>query len=128
MDGLLPFPAHDLSAAAQMIFLLAAGHVLMDFPLQGEFLAQGKSRRHLVQLNDPSRPPSMWITCMTAHCLLHAAAVWIITGCVLLGCVEFVLHAIIDTLRCEGLTTFNRDQFLHLACKIGYVGIAPLVS
>lgn len=128
MEGLLPFPAHDWATAAQVLFLLVAGHALMDFPLQGEFLAQCKSRRYLEQRADPARPPSIWIVCMVSHCALHAAAVWIITGCVILGCVEFLLHAIIDTVKCEGFTSFNQDQLLHLACKIGYVGIAAFMA
>jgi hypothetical protein len=128
MEGLLPFPSSDWATAAQILFLLAAGHALMDFPLQGEFLAHCKSRRHLMQLGDPALPPSSWIVCMVFHCLLHGAAVWVVTGCVLLACIEFVLHALIDILKAEGFTSFNQDQCLHLACKVAYVTIAPFID
>jgi hypothetical protein len=127
MDGLLPFPAHDWATAAQIFFLLAIGHALMDFPLQGEFLASCKNRQFLIQRADPARPPSIWIICMTSHCLLHAAAVWFITGCVVLACIEFVLHFLIDVAKCEGLTSFNQDQFLHFGCKVAYVAVAAFV-
>ena len=124
MEGLLPFPAHDWASAAQVFFLLAIGHALMDYPLQGEFLASCKNRQFLLQRADPARPPSIWIVCMTCHCLLHAAAVWLITGCVVLACVEFVLHFVIDVAKCEGLTSFNQDQLLHFGCKVAYVAAA----
>lgn len=126
MDGLLPFPAHDWASAAQVFFLLAIGHALMDYPLQGEFLASCKNRHFLIQRADPSRPPSIWIVCMACHCLLHAAAVWLITGCVVLACIEFVLHFLIDVAKCEGLTSFNQDQLLHFGCKVAYVAAAAL--
>ncbi|MFM2168585.1 MAG: hypothetical protein RIS79_2956 [Verrucomicrobiota bacterium] len=124
MHGLLPFPAHDWATAAQVFFLLCMGHALMDYPLQGEFLAQCKNRHYLVQRANPSRPPSIWIICMTSHCLLHAAAVWLITGCVILAGVEFVLHFVIDVAKCEGVTSFNQDQLLHFGCKAVYVAAA----
>jgi hypothetical protein len=124
MDGLLPFPAHDWATAVQIFFLLAIGHALMDYPLQGEFLASCKNRQFLIQRADPARPASIWIICMACHCLLHAAAVWFITGCVILACIEFVLHFIIDVVKCEGYTSFNQDQLLHFGCKVGYVAVA----
>lgn len=126
MDGLLPFPAHDFASAAQIFSLLVAGHFLMDFPLQGEFLAHCKNRRYLMQRADPARPPSIWMVCMAAHCLLHAVTVWLITGCLALGCIEFLLHSMIDILKCEGYTTFNQDQFLHFGCKVAYLAAAAL--
>ena len=80
MDGLLPFPAHDWASAAQVFFLLAIGHALMDYPLQGEFLASCKNRQFLLQRADPARPPSIWIVCMTCHCLLHAFLDQVLAG------------------------------------------------
>jgi hypothetical protein len=32
-----------------------------------------------------------------------------------------VLHAAIDHLKCEGRLSFHQDQWLHVACKLGYV-------
>lgn len=121
MFELVVFPPQTWLAALQALFALAIGHAVADFPLQGEYLAMGKNRRFLLRIQDPSRPVSIWFVCMTAHCLIHAGAVWIITGSSLLAFIEFVLHWCIDTAKCEGKTTFNVDQGLHIACKAAYV-------
>ena len=127
MSGLLPFPPHTSLEAIQVIFLLFAGHALMDYPLQGEFLSTCKNRHLLHKLQDPARPVEIWPWCMTAHCLLHAAMVWAITGCFITGLIELVLHWIIDFAKCENWTTLNQDQILHCICKILYVVAAMLV-
>lgn len=127
MSGLLPFPTHTWLDALQVIFLLCAGHALMDYPLQGEFLSSCKNRNLLRERNDPTRPVHIWPICMTAHSMLHAVAVWAITGCFILCLIEFVLHWIIDAAKCENWTTFTQDQLLHVICKIAYVIAAMLV-
>jgi hypothetical protein len=96
MSGLLPFPSETWLDAIQAIILLTAGHALMDYPLQGEFLSTCKNRHLLAERKDPTRPVSIWPICMTAHCLLHAVMVWAITGCFILCLVELVLHWVID--------------------------------
>jgi Protein of unknown function (DUF3307) len=121
MFDLVVFPPQTWSQGLQVLFALAIGHALADFPLQGDFLAMCKNRRYLIRLKDPNRPPSMWITCMAAHCLIHAGMVWAITGSAVLGAVEFVIHWALDTAKCEGRTDFSFDQVLHLSCKIVYV-------
>lgn len=85
-----------------------------------------KNRHLLYKLQDPARPVQIWPWCLTAHCLIHAAAVWAITGCFILGSVEFFLHWLIDFAKCENKTTFNQDQALHFICKIAYVVAAML--
>ena len=124
MFELVAFPPQTLLTALQALFALSIGHAIADFPLQGEFLATAKNRRFLIRLQDPCRPVSIWVACMTVHCLVHAGAVWIVTGSALLGLVEFVLHWGIDVAKCEGATSFNQDQILHILCKAGYVGVA----
>jgi hypothetical protein len=124
MSELVEFPPLDWLAALKALFALCIGHALADFPLQGEYLAIGKNRRFLIHLQDPSRPANIWFTCMLVHCLIHAGFVWLITGSSLLAAGELVIHWIIDVAKCEGKTTFNQDQLLHLFCKIVYVGVA----
>ncbi len=114
----------DWPAALKLLFALCIGHAVADFPLQGEYLATGKNRHFLIRMQDPSRPVNIWVVCMTAHCLIHAGAVWMITGSVALGAVELGVHWIIDVAKCEGKTTLNQDQLLHVACKAAYVGAA----
>lgn len=120
MSGLLDLPHHQLLAAFQAFFALSIGHALMDFPLQGEYIATGKNWRLLKKLADPARPPAIWIWCMTSHCFMHAGAVWAVTGSFLLGLTEFTLHWMIDVAKCSGRTTFHQDQILHYLCKAAY--------
>jgi hypothetical protein len=110
-------------SAFQLLLAFLIGHALCDFPLQGEYLANGKNWRFLKHLQDPSRPPQIWVACMSAHCLIHTGAVWIITGSPLIAVAEFVLHWCIDVAKCRGMTTFNQDQSLHVLCKVAYVGV-----
>jgi hypothetical protein len=124
MFDLLEFPPHTLLAALQVFFALAIGHAVADFPLQGEYLATGKNWRLLRRLQDPARPEQIWIACMAAHCLIHAGAVWLITGSSLLAVIELALHWSIDVAKCSGKTRFNLDQALHILCKVGYVAAA----
>ena len=111
--------------ALVFFWALLLGHGLADFPLQGEFLAVGKDRH-----DDLSRitggklwPDNIWLYCLTVHSLVHAAAVWVITGSVVLCLVEFVLHWLIDLAKNENLTGFYTDQALHILCKVIYAGL-----
>jgi len=98
------------------------GHVLADYPLQGEFIANGKNRNldHKKLFSEGTAPLFLWVHAMTAHCLIQAGFVWLITGSAVLAIVEFVVHWIIDFVRCEGWISFNVDQGLHFACKVIY--------
>ena len=121
MFDLVEFPPVTALDALLGFFALSIGHAIADFPLQGEFLAITKNRRLLLRLKDPARPPEMWIASMAAHCLIHAGMVWWITGSALFAAIELVIHWTLDVLKCEGRTTFNADQLMHLACKACYV-------
>ncbi len=125
---MLEFPCPTWLCAAQMFFALMIGHAVADFPLQGEYLAIGKNRRYLTRLKDPSRPPEIWIYCMGAHCLVHAGAVWIITGSSVLAAIELVLHWLLDQAKCEGRTSFGMDQWGHAACKAAYAAAGVLMA
>lgn len=113
----------DPWAAVQLLLAFLIGHALCDFPLQGEYLANGKNWRSLKRLQDPSRPPQIWVTCMAAHCLIHAGAIWFIIGSPLVAVAEFALHFCIDVAKCRGMTTLNQDQALHVLCKVVYVAV-----
>lgn len=125
---MLEFPCPTWLCAAQMLFALMIGHAVADYPLQGEFLAMCKNRRFLVRLKDPARPPELWLYCMAAHCLIHAGAVWVITGSVVLGAVELALHWALDQAKCEGKTTFAMDQWGHVLCKVSYVIVGIVLA
>lgn len=89
-------------------------HVLADFPLQGEYLARQKSRRLADTRSD-------WIVALTAHCVIHAGGVWLVSGSLALAALEFFLHGAIDLAKGEEKLGIAADQMLHLVCKVAYV-------
>ena len=109
---------NDLIAGFQIFFALLIAHALFDYPLQGDFLSKNKNRHYIDENNNVK---GLWIHCLTSHSILHAGSVCLITGSFIIGIMEFVLHWIIDFLKCEGITNFHTDQFLHVLCRILYV-------
>lgn len=100
-----------------LLFALCCGHALADFPLQGEFLAKAKNRHN--QFSE-TLVPGVWPHALTAHALIHAGTVWVITGSVWCGLFELVAHWWIDFAKCENWTGMHEDQTLHYICKVGY--------
>ncbi len=107
---------------AKILFAMLIGHALADYPLQGAFLARAKDRHSDsgALFGEQKAPKGLWIHALTAHSLVHAGVVWLITSSVLLALVELALHWLIDFAKCEGWTGFHIDQMLHGVCKIGY--------
>jgi hypothetical protein len=95
---------------AMLGMLLVVGHALADYPLQGEFLAEGKNRHTAIG-------KVFWPHALTAHALIHGGFVAVITGSAMLGAAETVIHWITDWLKCEGRISLNQDQAIHVACK-----------
>lgn len=113
----------NLAAAAVVLFALFIGHAIADFPLQGEFLAKAKNRNADLSglFGKIPVPPYLWAHALTAHSLVHAGAVWLVTGSVALALLEFVIHWFIDLGKCENRFSFTADQILHVVCKIIFV-------
>ena len=105
-------------AGLQVLFALIIAHVLFDYPLQGDFLAKFKNRHYK---GEGETTPLLWVHCLTAHSLMHAGAVWAITGSFMIGIAELVLHWIIDYIKCEVISNIHTDQLLHILCRVGYV-------
>lgn len=103
-----------------MFWWMMIGHAVCDYPLQGDFLARGKNWMHPI-------PGVPWLQCLVAHALIHAGAVFAITGRGDLAICEFVLHSLIDFAKCSELFGFNVDQMLHVACKITWALLASAV-
>ena len=99
-----------------LFFALLVFHALADFPLQGDYLARQKVR---VTADGPVE----WMVALCAHSLIHAGAVWLVTGSKLLGMTELVLHALIDSGRGNARFGLLADQALHILCKAAYVAI-----
>lgn len=100
----------------QLFALLVVAHALADYPLQGEFMARAKNRFRPV-------PGVPWYQAMAAHSLIHGGLVGVLTGSLLLGVLETVLHFVIDDLKCAHRISFNIDQLLHVACKLAWVAL-----
>ena len=89
-------------------------HALADFPFQSEYLARQKTRASASSRGD-------WIVALSAHGVIHAGGVWVVSGSLALAAVEFVLHCAIDIAKGAGKFSLVTDQLLHLGCKLAYV-------
>jgi len=100
-----------------ILILLIFGHALADYPLQGDFLARAKNRTAPI-------PGFPWWQALTAHAVIHAGVVYLITGSAGLAAAELVAHWITDDLKCRGKIGLNTDQAIHIICKIVWAVIA----
>lgn len=120
-----------MNEAMLLLFKFLIGHALADYPLQGDAIAKGKNRHNPPYGLPPGQKTCrVWWHYMTAHALIHAGAVLVITNNVWLALIEFVLHWFIDFAKCENWTNPHQDQTLHVLCKIAYVianttGVSP---
>ncbi len=102
-----------------LFFQLLIGHAVCDFVLQSDTMARAKDRHSDMAKGRSANFPS-WYYWMTAHALVHGGAVYLLTGNVIFGLIETVLHWSIDCAKCEKRINFHQDQALHIVCKIGY--------
>ena len=102
-----------------LFFQMIIGHAIADFVLQPDAMGFGKNRNNDAQKTKGAVFPH-WYYWMTSHALVHSGAVYIITGSIVLGLIELVLHWIIDFSKCEHWFNVHVDQSLHVACKIAY--------
>jgi hypothetical protein len=88
-------------------------HALADFPLQGDYIAKQKARKN-------ADNTSVWIVAISAHSVIHAGGVWLVSGSLAFFAAELILHFLIDLAKGEGKFGLVADQALHLACKVAY--------
>ena len=93
----------------QLLVTLVLFHFLLDFAIQGDFVAQNKGRKLL-----NGNPNPNWYIILTAHSAAHALPVWILTNSYLGLSIVFITHFLIDFTKCEGKLTFLQDQMLHI--------------
>ena len=65
-------------------------------------------------------PGELWRHALSAHGLIHAGGVWLVTGSVALAGIEFAAPCVIDFVQSEGVIGFTADQALHWTCKAVY--------
>jgi hypothetical protein len=95
----------------ETIFLLIGAHFLADFSLQTEYMSKFKNPG----TRNSDHP---WWIIMAAHCSVHALFVGVITGSLILGLIEFILHFTYDYLKCKERLSYLEDQSLHVFTKI----------
>lgn len=97
-----------------LAYWLLIVHLLLDYPLQGNFLSKAKNHRSPI-----AGVP--WYTALFSHAAIQGAGVGFVTGSALLAVAETVAHALIDFGKSDGRYGFNVDQALHIACKVAWV-------
>jgi hypothetical protein len=113
-----------------LLFFLLAVHALMDYALQSDAIATCKCRNS----DNPVAKAVPWYYWLTAHAMLHGAAVGVVVrwfgygwdAVAVLSAAEAVIHWFIDLGKCEKWYDIDVDQALHLGCKIAW--FAMLVS
>lgn len=106
----------------EILFLMIFAHFLADYPLQGTWIATTKSHKN----PHPSGYP--WYHSLFAHSTIHGGFVGIITGSIILGVFETIIHFIIDYGKNNECYGVNVDQFLHILCKIIWFAILLLTT
>jgi hypothetical protein len=109
-----------MSGVGMTLLMLLAGHALCDYPLQGDFLAQGKNRHTKLGAMEGG---TMWLHLLTAHALIHGGMVALVTGRADLGVAEAAIHWATDWAKCEGRIGYHTDQAIHVACKLVWAAI-----
>lgn len=104
----------------EILILFLFAHALCDYPLQGDFIGKFKNPNSDNPFPKEAHP---WWILLFMHCLIHAGAVYLISGLIVLFFIEFVFHFIIDSLKNYNKINFKQDQALHLICKLVYLPI-----
>lgn len=103
-----------------MVFALFVLHALVDYGLSTEYIAFGKSHKGEVG-------KGVWPWVLLAHSLMHGGAVFFITGHLVLGLGEVVLHAVTDYLKSDGKINYHADQAIHYITKVLWVILAVTI-
>lgn len=104
---------------ATLFFLLVVFHMLADYPLQGDFLAQAKNR-------NTELGKSFWPHALAAHSFIHAGGVFMVTASLWMAIAEGLIHAATDWMKCEGRISLNVDQAIHIGCKLLWAALIVL--
>lgn len=94
-------------------------HLLLDYALQGEFMAKAKNPNS----EDFGAP---WKIVLSSHAFLQAVPVGLITGSWIAMILELFSHFTIDYFKCQKYLSFTQDQALHVICKAIWVGFMIL--
>jgi len=98
----------------EVFFWLIFAHAIADYPLQGDFLARAKNHKSPIPGINP-------LVALFMHSMIHAGFVAMITGSLLIGCLELIAHMLCDALKCDGDISFVEDQVAHVLFKALWV-------
>ena len=93
----------------QALWWLAVGHVVSDFVLQPEFMANAK---HPASTYLRSKYGPWWLW-MGGHGIMNGAVTALILGAWWVGPIEAAHHALTDWAKCKGHIGFWQDQVSH---------------
>ena len=103
-----------------LFFQFLVGHAFGDYVFQRDIMATSKSR-HADIFKTAGKGFPGWYYWLMSHALVHGGLVFLISGSVVLGIIETVLHTVIDFCKCEHWFGLHIDQALHILCKLVYV-------
>ena len=119
----------------EFFILLMFAHAVADFGLQSETMAHKKVRKEDIKTAEicgwefrGGKYQLTWYYWLAAHGLIHGAMVYLFTGAMWMAIAEFILHTLIDVLKCEGKTDIHQDQIFHMICKVVYTATFFLIS
>lgn len=98
------------------LFLLLGCHAFGDYVFQSDWVGKYKNRHNAKDL-EPYGLKDAWWYVLPCHGLTHGVLVYFVTQSLWVGIAEFVIHTVVDFLKCEKKITFHQDQIIHLACK-----------
>ncbi len=118
------------------IFILLFLHALADFVFQTEIMAKLKNRdtdikRKQKWLENPKSIPIpegqeymlTWYYWLTAHALIQGGLIGFMFGNWYIAIIEFIMHWVIDFMKCKSWTHIHHDQGMHLGLRIIYAGV-----
>jgi hypothetical protein len=105
-----------------LLFFLLAAHALMDYALQTDSIATCKCP----DSENPVSKAVPWYYWLTAHAVLHGAAVGIVlrwfgfdwNAVAVLAVAETAAHWLTDYGKCRKWYSIAVDQSLHVSCKL----------
>lgn len=106
-----------------LFITMIVGHVFTDHIFQSHQMLLGKDHKHVTEFGE--QYGTLWPLFLSSHALVNAAGVTLITGSVLLGVAEFVVHWIIDYAKNERCDFgYLTDQVLHIISKLAWAVLA----
>ncbi|MBM5800137.1 MAG: DUF3307 domain-containing protein [Cyanobacteria bacterium K_DeepCast_35m_m2_023] len=106
----------SIASGLDLFLLLAMGHFVADFGLQSDRMAVEKRPG-----KDITLPWQLWLA---SHAAIHGFVVAVVTGSTLLGLAEWLVHGLVDFVKCRERYSLRIDQTLHLLSKLLWAGLA----